>query len=168
MAKKLQQLITDFCTYPRIGNKNFSLQFCTFRDVYGHFHISIQIKVPLMERKKGWQTYSLRRFLGSVSLARQQQILKPRETTCPLRDLVQGCLILTFIGTLYQQSRVLLNRTEFILYGLDLRPLSKLRKKESHHSPGLYNLETGPHFEVFQDRSLSPLLRSYLKGVLAR
>ena len=56
---------------------------------------------------------------------------KPRETTCPLRDLVQGCLILTFIGTLYQQSRVFLNCTEFILYDSGLRPLSWLRKKRA-------------------------------------
>ena len=56
---------------------------------------------------------------------------KPSETTCPLRDLVQGCLILTFIGTLYQQSRVLLNCTEFILYDSGLRPLSKLRTKRA-------------------------------------
>ena len=56
---------------------------------------------------------------------------KPSETTCPLRDLVQGCLILTFIGTLYQQSRVLLNCTEFILYDSGLRPLSWLRTKRA-------------------------------------
>ena len=35
--------------------------------------------------------------------------------------------------------------------------------KESHHSPGLYNLGTRPHYEIFQDRPLSPLLRSYQK-----
>ena len=31
------------CTNPRIGNRRFSLKFCTVRDVYGHFHISTQI-----------------------------------------------------------------------------------------------------------------------------
>ena len=67
----------------------------------------------------------------ALLLSHDNNKLKPRETTCPLRDLVQGCLILTFIGTLYQQSRVLLNCTEFILYDSGLRPLSKLRTKRA-------------------------------------
>ena len=43
--------------------------------------------------------------------------------------------------------------------GLTAAKLAK--EKESHHSLGLYNLGTRPHFEVLQDRPLSPLLRSY-------
>ena len=36
--------------------------------------------------------------------------------------------------------------------------------KESHHSLGLYNLGTRPHYEIFQDRPLSPPIKKLSKS----
>ena len=54
------------------------------------------------ERKKVYKHPTLKEFatlLSALHLTQQQQRSRPRKTTCPLRDLVQGWPIPTFILT---------------------------------------------------------------------
>ena len=54
------------------------------------------------ERKKVYKHPTLKEFatlLSALHLTQQQQRSRPRKTTCPLRDLVQGWSIPTFILT---------------------------------------------------------------------
>ena len=60
------------------------------------------------------------------------------------------------------KSRIVKLHWIYIVW-LGLTAAKLAEDKESHHSPGLYNLGTRPHYEIFQDRPLSPLLRSYQK-----
>ena len=92
------------CTNPRIGNRRFSLKFCTVRDVYGHFHIPTQINdyIGPSGREKCLPTNSFQRVCEAFlapHLTQQQQRSTPPETTCPLRDLVHGWPISAFILT---------------------------------------------------------------------
>ena len=60
------------------------------------------------------------------------------------------------------KSRIVKLHWIYIVW-LGLTAAKLAEDKESHHFPGLYNLGTRPHYEIFQDRPLSPLLRSYQK-----
>ena len=56
-----ESVTTDFCANPRIGNKIFSLKFCTYWDVFDHFYNPTQINDvlgPSGSEKKGLLKYN--------------------------------------------------------------------------------------------------------------
>ena len=138
--------------------KRFSLQFCTFRDVYGHFHISTLIKVYLMERKKvGKHTacdalFALLLLHDNNKAARNNMPLEGPGTGLSNPNI--------YWDPVSAKSRIFKLHWIYIVW-LGLTAAKQAEDKERHHSPRLYNWGTRPHFEVFQDRPLCPLLRIY-------